>query len=39
LPAHSFRSPLRYLATVTHNAMAMVASPDATFVTYPQFTR
>jgi hypothetical protein len=38
LPVHSFRSLLGDLATVTHNTMAMVASPDATFVIYPQFT-
>ena len=26
------------LATVTRNTMAMTASPDASFVIYPQFT-
>ena len=38
LPVHSFRSLLGDLATVTCNTMAMVGSPDATFVVYPQFT-
>jgi transposase len=38
LPVHSFRSLLGDLATVTRNTMAMAASPDATFVIYPQFT-
>jgi class 3 adenylate cyclase len=38
LPVHSFRSLLADLATVTRNTMAMIASPDARFVIYPQFT-
>jgi Transposase DDE domain len=38
LAVHSFRSLLGDLATVTHNTMAMIGSPDATFVIYPQFT-
>ena len=38
LPVHSFRSLLADLATVTRNTMAMTASPDATFVIYPQLT-
>ena len=38
LPVHSFRSLLADLATVTRNTMAMTASPDASFVIYPQFT-
>src|SRR5215472_1176131 len=38
LPVHSFRSLLGDLATVTCNTMAMLGSPDATFVVYPQFT-
>jgi transposase len=38
LPVHSFRSLLADLATVTRNTMAMAASPDATFVIYPQLT-
>jgi len=38
LPVHSFRSLLADLATVTRNTMAMVQSPDATFVLYPQLT-
>ena len=39
LAVHSFRSLLGDLATVTRNTMAMIGSPDATFVIYPQFTR
>jgi transposase len=38
LPVHSFRSLLADLATVTRNTMAMVQSPDATCVLYPQLT-
>jgi len=38
LAVHSFRSLLGDLATVTRNTMAMLGSPDATFVVYPQFT-
>ena len=34
----SSRTLLGDLATVTCNTMAMVGSPDATFVVYPQFT-
>jgi hypothetical protein len=37
-PAHSFRSLLDDLATITRNTMAMVQSPDATFVLYPKLT-
>src|SRR5205807_9697946 len=38
LPVHSFRSLIADLATVTHNTMATVDHPDATFVLYPQLT-
>jgi transposase len=38
LPVHSFRSLLDDLATVTRNTMAMMQSPDATFVLYPKLT-
>jgi hypothetical protein len=38
LAVHSFRSLLGDLATVTRNTMAMIGSPDPTFVIYPQFT-
>ena len=38
LRVHSFRSLLGALATVSCNTMAMVGSPDATFMVYPQFT-
>lgn len=38
-PVHSFHTLLADLATVTHNTMAMNASPDATFVLYPQLTQ
>jgi hypothetical protein len=37
-PVHSFHTLLADLATITHNTMAMNASPDATFVLYPQLT-
>jgi hypothetical protein len=38
LPAHSFRSLIADLATVTRNTMAMAGSPETTFVLYPQLT-
>jgi transposase len=38
LPVHSFHSLLADLATFTRNTMAMAASPDATFLIYPEPT-
>ena len=38
LRVHSFRLLLGDLATVSCYSMAMVGSPDATFMVYPQFT-
>ena len=38
LPAHSFRSLLQDLATLTHNTMAMADHTDVTFVLYPEST-
>jgi transposase len=38
LPVHSFQSLMADLATVTRNTMAMAASPDTTFVIYPEPT-
>ena len=39
VPVHSFHTLLADLATVTHNTMAFNASPDATFVLYPQLSQ
>jgi hypothetical protein len=39
VPVHSFHTLLADLATVTHNTMAMNASPDDTFVLYPKLTQ
>jgi hypothetical protein len=38
LPVHSFQSLLAELATFTRNTMAMPASPQDTFLLYPQQT-
>ena len=38
LPAHSFRSLLQDLATLTHSTMAMADHTDVTFVLYPEST-
>jgi Transposase DDE domain len=38
LPVHSFHSLIADLATFTRNTMAMAASPDATFLLYPELT-